>query len=102
MESGRVRIAEVDDCPPDTAEMTLIRWCVSAYLETCHLRPKERGPAFVRTLARIAEAEQKIASIRPTRAAHEPGMSLRARRQADAALSVLLPTLIAALPGEEE
>lgn len=80
--------------------MTLIRWCVSAYLSTCHLRPKERGPAFLRELARRAEAEQKITAMRPSRAAHELETALRATRQADAMLSALLPTLIAALPGD--
>lgn len=90
-----------EDHEPLSAEATLIRWCVSAYLATCHLRPRERGPAFVRELARVSETEQKIASMRPSRAAHELEAALRARRRADAMLSTLLPTLIAALPGED-
>lgn len=90
-------LPELEEMTAITGDFVLLRALACAYVETAHLRPRKRGPAFVEAAARHLSTEGAIAALVPIRGASKHAELLRAEKEATNKFDVLLPVLVAAM-----
>lgn len=89
-----------DDMTAITGDFVLLRALACAYVETAHMRPRKRGPAFVEAAARHLSTEGAIASLVPIRGASKHAELLKAEKDATVRFDMMLPALVAAMSRE--
>lgn len=76
-------------------------WFVQAYIETAHVKPRERAMAFVEAVSRVAGQEVSVAKLVPLRGSKMSSEEREALMLAAAVLEEMTPTLLAKVPPPE-
>jgi hypothetical protein len=80
--------------PPPTAELIILRVAISSFLATAS---EKRGEAFLRHMAATMVDEESLSTVSPIRGPASAKDVARARREAAAMFTALLPTFRAYL-----
>lgn len=82
------------DVPVPTAEMILLRVCISAYLADL---PKSKAQRYLQRVAEALANEEAMSSVVPIRPSPQQAQLDRARRRAIALFRMCLPIFLACM-----